>query len=487
MSGKLVMGPKRDAAAVIAPGRAVPPRPQDVRPRAATADDAIQQNVFWKVGFFFVVLDLFFTYSRFPELATIWFGTNLAMARVVRMGGVAGALFSGGAFRAFSSPVGIGFALFSVWTVVCIPFSVWKGGSVALLRENWIPAMLAFTAVNGIIFSTKHVYRCIYVIAVSSFVIVAMSGTFGAVEQDRMAFELGTLSNSNDLATLVLLGIPPLILFFQLNPGRRRLLVKIAILATLPYMLSLVVKTASRGALLNLVLIAAITFLVSPLRGKVKILFLTFALMVVLVSFAPREALARYATMVPFFGSGMTDASSTSITEAAAASSAAREHLLRESIEMTFKHPIFGVGPGVFIAANATRAEKEGERPIWLASHNGFTQVSSECGIIGFLLYMTAFVACFKFTLAIRKRVKDNPELQHINHIAVCLLIALSCMVLNYCLGSIAYLPVFPILAAITDGFYRSATTEINKWHRTAAPARSSPVPPSRMRFARGF
>ena len=448
----------------IRPKSAVVPVATNV-PAAAT----VHRSGLWKLGFAFVLLDLFCTYSRLPELMAIWIGSNLAIARISRLGGFAAAVATGGAFQAFSSRIGFGLGAFTVWAIICTPFSAWKGGSVAMLTTTWIPVMFGFVAVNGMMATIKDVCRSIYVLVAASFFIVVVSRSFGG--GDRMAFDLGTLANSNDLATLVLLGIPPTVLFFQLNP-RRYFMIKLALVATTPFMLAIVMRTASRGALLNLFVMCAIAFLTTSVYGKIKILFATLVLMVCVVLFAPREALARYVTMLPFVADKViTDGETASIAGSAAASSDTREHMLKESIALTFKNPIFGVGPGVFITGVVNEAEQRGERPIWLASHNGYTQVSSETGLPGLFFYLMSFVSCFTFTIGIRNRAKRIPQMQHIVYICNYLLMALSCMALNYMLGSIAYLAIFPLLAAMTDGFRRAANAELNAFRFASAAA----------------
>jgi hypothetical protein len=68
-------------------------------------------------------------------------------------------------------------------------------------------------------------------------------------------------------------------------------------------------------------------------------------------------------------------------------SSEERKRLLIESINLTLEHPLVGVGPGNFQTAVYDEAKAKGIRHnVWMATHNSYTQMSSETGFPGFIL-----------------------------------------------------------------------------------------------------
>ncbi len=75
--------------------------------------------------------------------------------------------------------------------------------------------------------------------------------------------------------------------------------------------------------------------------------------------------------------------------------------LLRQSIQMTFEHPIFGVGPGVFAAASWDERKRAGiGAGNAQVTHNTYTQISSETGIPGFFFFIATVFLSFKYTLS---------------------------------------------------------------------------------------
>ena len=91
------------------------------------------------------------------------------------------------------------------------------------------------------------------------------------------------------------------------------------------------------------------------------------------------------------------------------ASSEGRKALLIQSISMTFQHPLLGVGPGVFSYVSwDQRKNTSGSGGQLLVSHNTYTQVSSETGIPGFLLFVSGVYLCFKYTIRNYRRLRET-------------------------------------------------------------------------------
>jgi O-antigen ligase len=63
-----------------------------------------------------------------------------------------------------------------------------------------------------------------------------------------------------------------------------------------------------------------------------------------------------------------------------------RWQLFTRSIEITFRHPIFGVGPGQFKTVSGS----------WHQSHNSYTQLSSEGGIPALIFFVALLSRTFK-------------------------------------------------------------------------------------------
>src|SRR5205814_992528 len=93
------------------------------------------------------------------------------------------------------------------WAVICTPTSTWRGGSVEVLLYQWLPSMMGFLNCGLIV--TLSQGRSIGAVLSGSSVFMALSSFFlFKTVDDRNSLAEGTLSNPNDLASLLLLGAP---------------------------------------------------------------------------------------------------------------------------------------------------------------------------------------------------------------------------------------------------------------------------------------
>jgi O-antigen ligase len=115
------------------------------------------------------------------------------------------------------------------------------------------------------------------------------------------------------------------------------------------------------------------------------------------------------------YGDDQLDASAITSTDA-------RIQLLRKSVKYTFQHPLFGVGPGMFVVAEDEDAKAAGFRHgNWQGTHNSYTEVSSELGIPAFIFYLLVIFLSLKTTSRIYRKTRDDPRVQDIANIAICL------------------------------------------------------------------
>jgi O-antigen ligase len=79
------------------------------------------------------------------------------------------------------------------------------------------------------------------------------------------------------------------------------------------------------------------------------------------------------------------------------ASTSARIELLKDSLRLTLRNPILGVGPGMFMVAQNTMSVEEGH-PMgsWHGTHNTYTQFSSEGGLPAMALFVFILYRCVK-------------------------------------------------------------------------------------------
>jgi O-antigen ligase len=298
--------------------------------------------------------------------------------------------------------------------------------------------------------TTKTVVLAVLVLTVICLV-------FGEMENGRLFLPSGRFANPNEMAEALLLGLP---FCWGWYSNAQSLFAKLTALGSLGLMLYVISKTGSRGALVAIVIICAFMFLRASLVGKVKVLVTGIVLLSVVAITLPQSLRVRYETLFRTEADqGQQDSGSDqSLVGSAVASTTKREELFKKSVLFTFQHPLFGVGPGMFTVAEDSMAREEGRRHgAWLGTHNTFTQVSSECGIPGFLLYCAVAVAAFRKSYSLYRRTRDYPQLKEISTHALALNYALIAFIATGMFLNAAYTSLLPILAGLTVSLLRTA------------------------------
>jgi O-antigen ligase len=295
-----------------------------------------------------------------------------------------------------NDPIGRSMALFTVWFFVCVPFAFWPGGSVQLLEDYWSKSALSFFLVAGCILTIKQSKTIFETIGYSVGLLAIMALVLRGVDNTGRLGLLGTrYENANDFAWTLILGFC-FLAFLIVRGSRSQKLIALFLSATI---LLALVKTGSRGGMIGLGMLGLVGFFQSSRAVRIKLAFAIPVLLALLYAVAPPELRGRYTTL---FGSGEDYTGrylegEERLKAAATGSADARWRLLKDSIYMTLRHPVFGVGPGDFMPAQNELAIARGEwRGEWRVTHNTYTQISSEMGIPGLMIYLVLLYRCFK-------------------------------------------------------------------------------------------
>ena len=112
---------------------------------------------------------------------------------------------------------------------------------------------------------------------------------------------------------------------------------------------------------------------------------------------------------------------------------------------------------------------KEGQRGLWAGTHNSYTEISSETGVIGLFLFTAILVLCVRNCNAVYKRALRNPRWKQISNMAFCLLAALVGFSVNIAFCHIAYSYYAPALAGLTVAFCAAAQKEMDQSRAASA------------------
>ena len=380
------------------------------------------------------------------------------------------AILSGGLFRMFRSLTGIYMVLFLGWMTICVPLAFWKGGSFSYLQD-YSKSFLVFMLIVASLRRSRNVLHAGYAIALAMVAVVGLCFVLGITDgYGRLTLVTGLLGNSNDLAQVLLVGIPFWILFANSKKGNPFRPVASAVIIVV--MLFLIMKTGSRAVMIGVFTVAGMFFLSVSLMNKLKLLVGGMVVGALLLVAMPAALRDRYATMFS------SEEASSSEGATALATTSSRTQLLKRSIAMTLRHPVFGVGPGNFKPASA---EAFGNQlgTAWYETHNTMTQISSELGVPGLLLFCGALFCCFRgvWRLSRLKPAAGQPispavsdHIHFLNRMGSCLLLSLTSLTLTSLFTSIAYQIFFPTLIGLCAALDLTAKEELRALFPNKAP-----------------
>jgi O-antigen ligase len=401
-----------------------------------------------------VALYVFLLFCRILEMLPFFGLGHLRLMVLVTVVALLVVFLTGNLVRALKTPIGALLIAWTAWMIVCMPFSSWRSETLDQFLNNWLKSLMVFFIVAGLA-STARAFETLtsamgWAAAAACIVVlpgIAASG-IGNGANDRL-YGVGTLSNPNEVAFHLWLGMS----FLVLLAIRSRALKKWFLFAICGFELVLILKTVSREGLLLALVVFVFALMRVSITNKVKLSITAFLLCgFAFVTLSP-EAMDRYLTL-------FTSKVSGEAAQSAEASSRLRHQKLMESIELTTRHPIFGVGMGVFMPASVEIAKERGGRVDWEMSHNSYTQVSSELGLPGILLLLAIYVTAFRQVWRIDRAAKRSGR-EDVRQTSFVLLIALAVLCIHFCFDSMAYVFYMPLITGIAAAFamaYRPLT-----------------------------
>jgi len=385
-------------------------------------------------------------------------------------------LVSGAFLVAIKTRIGRPMTFMFLWFVASIATSVWRRGSIYCLTEAEIPSFVLFLATAGLMANFTQLRRAMSVMAFAFFVLTLIAVVWGSTEETgRLYLPQGKFSNPNEMAQALLLGMPLWWLVFR---ATKNLGMRVVALGVLALMLRMLSKTGSRGGLIALGAVVLVAFLRAPILGKLKLILATFLFITVAVITMPGKLLQRYATIgdsdTPVASMGDPDLDDS--LASAVTSAQTRRYLLKESIKLTFRHPLFGVGPAMFPVAEDADAIAQGKRHgAWQGTHNSYTEVSCEIGIPGAVAYMLVIFLSLKQSWRLYRTTCGDPRLQDIANCALSLNYCLIVYAVTVFFDYIAFTSMLSVFAGLVAVLVRVAQPEIER--RTAKPSPAGPVP----------
>jgi putative inorganic carbon (HCO3(-)) transporter len=321
--------------------------------------------------------------------------------------------------------------------IVCIPFAVWRGGAFAQVFEKFSKEVITAALVSLIVLDLLQLRRLLLIQAASVAAMTVVSVIIhpgGARLQGALG---GIFENPNDLAVNIAINFPLCLTFLFASRG----IVKkgfwaIGLLA-MPYA---VVATYSRSGLMAMIVSVLICLWEFGIRGKRFYVLLLSGILGIL-GLGVAISTPHYATRIQSLFSGNIEGSADK------GSLEARKELLRQSIQLTLQHPVFGVGAGNFPVATEA----------WRVAHNTYTELSAEGGFPALILFLTFLVLAFRNVRRVRKTSRYRED-EQIQLFASAMWASLAAYVVGAMFSSTEY-QLFPyFMVAYTSVLYRITT-----------------------------
>jgi O-antigen ligase len=293
--------------------------------------------------------------------------------------------------------------LFGIAALLSIPFAIDPGEAWGTFVDFLIKTILIFLVLVNVVRTEMRMKLLIYLaLAVSIYLCIHLindyrAGVFkiGAAETNtqRVAGAIkGLFDNSNDLALHLVTMIP---LAFVLALENKNPLRKIVFWGTTLLMIAAVIITFSRGGFLGLIAMALLLVRKIGRRNKTVAIGALVLGVVFFVSVAPGAYAGRLASI--FSGSDLTGSSSQ------------RTEVLKRSIWVALRYPIFGVGLGNFHYKSAQE----------LGTHNAYTQVAAETGIAAMVFYILFMVHPLRKLRMIEREIYERNEASSFYYLAI--------------------------------------------------------------------
>jgi putative inorganic carbon (hco3(-)) transporter len=203
----------------------------------------------------------------------------------------------------------------------------------------------------------------------------------------------GLFDNSNDLALHLVTIIP---IAFVLGIEKKGLLRKLVYFPITLLMVAAVIITFSRGGFLGLIAMVLVLARKLSRRNKSAALATIVLGVIFFLAVAPASYSGRLATIFD---------SAADVT----GSSSQRSQVLKRSILVALRYPLFGVGIGNFHHKSFQE----------LGTHNAYTQVAAETGIAAMVCYIILLVHPLRKLRLMEREMFERNESSHYYYLAI--------------------------------------------------------------------
>lgn len=288
-----------------------------------------------------------------------------------------------------------------VWAAATIPLSIWPGGSVNVLFDQYLKTVAMFWLLGHVLVTTDRLRQIAWAltlmaIALSGFAVYNyVTGAFAlGGASDRVMGNEGSLTkNPNDMALMINLVIP---LTIGLFVSSKDLWLRGVLLAAIACEATTVVLTYSRAGALTLGVIFALYLWKLRRRPERRLLYAVLVAALLALPLLPSTYFDRLSTI-------------TSIESDRTGSSQERWADMTIALQTFLSNPLKGSGLGMnVLTMNQARGD-------WRAVHNVYLEHALDLGLPGLILFVLLLSACLQAAVLAQRRSEagGQPRLFH--------------------------------------------------------------------------
>lgn len=392
------------------------------------------------LGFFFALQGMLAN-----EFLAVYLGLPIPILILAALPVLLLSILSGRLGRFWQCGIVLPYLTLLLWLWACTVLGSFKGFYVGMVMYGFRFHLTPFV-VCGIASSFGLLRTVVTGYAVGAFGALLLCAKFGQIDSaGRLGIPDTSLLNPNDLALNLLIGLAILSVFAFDSNIFKRLLWLVCFAMTLLFVL----RTGSRANLVTLGIMLLVIFVTS--KSNVRIAFLTSTLLLGTIMFFIIPAATRV-RLTTFFSFSEEDYSVNSQVANAATSTEARKQLQIRAFKIAIQHPIFGVGPHMFLYSldDFMRNEEGANKGTWLHSHNTYLDLAAETGFPGVLLYCLCMFWCIRTNYQNFQRSQKEVPLSPFLGISISLMMASIALAVGTLFCSWTYWATYCYLVGLT-------------------------------------